>query len=71
MGAPQQLRAYRRIKPKRAPTGLAGIPDRNDLLRLGDRPALGLSTLGLSRSLGGWALGGSDPFPEAMVTACG
>src|SRR5262249_47731995 len=35
-----------RVEPKRAPTGLACVPYRDDLLCFGDRLALGLATLG-------------------------
>jgi hypothetical protein len=42
-------RADRRIEPERAPTGLARIPDRDDLLRIGDGLALGLGALGCFR----------------------
>jgi hypothetical protein len=41
--------ADRRIEPQRAPTCLAGIPDGNDLMRFGNRLALGLGALGFSR----------------------
>ena len=40
------MAADRRIEPKLAPARLAGVPDRHDLLRIGDSLALGLGALG-------------------------
>ncbi len=42
--------ADRRIEPQRSPASLARVPDRHDLLRIGERLALGLGAPGLSRS---------------------
>jgi hypothetical protein len=39
------LQADRRAEPQGSPTGLPRIPDGDDLLRIGNRLALGLATL--------------------------
>jgi hypothetical protein len=50
------LQADRRAEPQGSPTGLPRIPDGDDLLRIGNRLALGLATLCWFRSLCGSSL---------------
>ena len=45
-----------RVEPQGSPTSLTRIPDRDDLLRFGNRLALGFGTLRSFRGKGGGAL---------------
>jgi hypothetical protein len=55
--------AYRRVEPQRSPPSLPRVPDRHDLLRVGDCLTLGFGPLGLLRGACGCPL----PFLCATV----
>jgi hypothetical protein len=57
----------RRVEPQGASAGLPRVPDGDDLLGLGDRLALGLGALGVSRGSGGRAF----PFLCSAVRSHG
>ena len=54
--ASRNRRANGRVEPKRAPPSLGGVPDGDDLPRVGERPPLGLDALGLGGGTGGGSL---------------
>jgi hypothetical protein len=56
-------RPNRRVKPQRSPASLPRVPNRNHLLRINDRLAVGLGTL----RLGGCTRGGSLAFLRSAI----